>query len=78
MKTKKKLSITIDNNLWEEVEKTSRTKKYSKSRLTQEALKLWFKKEREELMAEGYKDMAREAQDFVGLTLEAQKEVINE
>jgi metal-responsive CopG/Arc/MetJ family transcriptional regulator len=78
MKTKKKLSITIDNNLWEEVEKTSRTKKYSKSRLTEEALKLWFKKEREELMAEGYKDMAREAQDFMGLTLEAQKEVINE
>jgi len=78
MKTKKKLSITIDNNLWEEVEKTSRTKKYSKSRLTEEALKLWFKKEREELMAEGYKDMASEAQDFMGLTLEAQKEVINE
>ncbi len=78
MKTKKKLSITIDNNLWEEVEKTSKAKKYSKSRLTEEALKLWFKKEREKLMAKGYKDMAKEAQEFMNLALEAQREVINE
>lgn len=78
MKTKKKLSITIDNNLWEEVEKTSKAKKCSKSRLTEEALKLWFKKEREKLMAKGYKDMAKEAQEFMNLTLEAQREVINE
>ena len=78
MKTKKKLSITIDNNLWEEVEKTSKAKKYSKSRLTEEALKLWFKKEREKLMAKGYKDMAKEAQEFMNLTLEAQREVRNE
>ena len=78
MKNKRKLSITIDNKLWKEVDQTSRAKKYSKSRLTEEALKLWFKKEREELMAKGYKEMAGEGQRFIDMTLEAQKEVLDE
>ncbi|HNR64984.1 MAG TPA: hypothetical protein PKJ95_01680 [Atribacterota bacterium] len=78
MKNKRKLSITIDNRLWKEVDQTSRTKKYSKSRLTEEALKLWFKKEREDLMAKGYKEMAEEGQRFIDITLEAQKEVLDE
>jgi len=46
--------------------------------LTEEALKLWFKKEREDLMAKGYKEMAEEGQRFIDITLEAQKEVLDE
>jgi len=46
--------------------------------LTEEALKLWFKKNTEELMAKGYKEMAEGDQEFAELVLEAQREVVHE
>ena len=78
MRTKRKLSITIDYKLLEEMEKASKVHHFSKSRLTEEALKLWFKKNTEELMAKGYKEMAKEDQEFAELALEAQREVLHE
>ena len=78
MRTKRKLSVTIDYKLLEEIEKASKINHFSKSRLTEEALKLWFKKNTEELMAKGYKEMAKEDQEFAELSLEAQREVIHE
>lgn len=78
MRTKRKLSITIDYKLLEEMEKASKVHHFSKSRLTEESLKLWFKKNTEELMARGYKEMAKEDQEFAELALEAQREVIHE
>lgn len=78
MRTKRKLSITVDYKLLEEIEKTSKAHHFSKSRLTEEALKLWFKKNTEELMARGYKKMAEGNQEFTELALEAQREVIHE
>jgi len=78
MRTKRKLSITIDYKLWEEMEKASKVHHFSKSRLTEEAIKLWFKKNTEELMARGYKEMAKEDQELAELALEAQREVIHE
>lgn len=78
MRTKRKLSITVDYKLLEEMEKASKVHHFSKSRLTEEALKLWFKKNTEELMARGYKEMAKEDQELAELALEAQREVIHE
>ena len=78
MRTKRKLSITVDYKLLEEIEKASKVHHFSKSRLTEDALKLWFKKNTEELMAKGYKEMAKEDQEFAELALEAQREVIHE
>ena len=78
MRTKRKLSITVDYKLLEEIEKASKVHHFSKSRLTEEALKLWFKKNTEELMSKGYKEMAKEDQEFAELALEAQREVIHE
>ena len=78
MRTKRKLSITVDYKLLEEIEKASKIHHFSKSRLTEEALKLWFKKNTEELMARGYKEMAEGDQEFAELALEAQREVIHE
>jgi metal-responsive CopG/Arc/MetJ family transcriptional regulator len=78
MRTKRKLSITIDYKLLEEMEKASRLHHFSKSRLAEEAIKLWFKKNTEELMARGYKEMAKEDQELAELALEAQREVIHE
>jgi metal-responsive CopG/Arc/MetJ family transcriptional regulator len=78
MRNKRKLSITIDNKILEELERTTKAHKFSKSQLTEEALKLWFKKHTEELMAKGYKEMAKEDQEFAELSLEAQEEAIHE
>jgi metal-responsive CopG/Arc/MetJ family transcriptional regulator len=78
MRTKRKLSITIDNKILEEIEKTTKARNFSKSKLTEEALKLWLKKNTEELMARGYKEMAKEDRDFAELSLEAQEEAMNE
>jgi hypothetical protein len=36
--------------------------------LTEEALKLWFKKNKKDLMAKGYKEMSKEDQDFIELS----------
>jgi len=78
MRNKGKLSITIDYKLLAEMDKVSRINRFSKSRLTEEALRLWFKKNTEELMAKGYMEMAEEDRNFAELTLEAQREVSNE
>ncbi len=78
MRTKRKLSITIDNKILEKIENISKVYNLSKSRLTEEALKLWFKKNTEELMARGYQEMAEEDQEFTELALEAQKEALEE
>lgn len=78
MRTKRKLSITVDYKLLEEITKTSKIHQISKSKLTEEALKLWFKKNKEELMAKGYKEMVKEDQKYAELALEAQREVIHE
>lgn len=67
----KKLSITIDNKILEQVEKTAKIQNFSKSKLTEEALKLWFKKNEEKLMA-------KEDQRFIEFTIEAQREVLHE
>ena len=78
MRTKRKLSITINYKLLEKMEKASKIHHFSKSRLSEEAIKLWFKKNTEELMAKGYKEMAKEDQELAELALEAQREVIHE
>ena len=77
MRSKSKLSVTIDNRILEEIEKVSQARNFSKSQLTEEALKFWFKKHTEELMAKGYQEMAEEDQEFTELTLDTQKEVQN-
>jgi metal-responsive CopG/Arc/MetJ family transcriptional regulator len=78
MRTKRKLSITIDYKLFGEMENASKIHHVSKSRLNEEAIKLWLKKNTEELMAKGYKEMAKEDQELAELTLEAQREVVHE
>jgi metal-responsive CopG/Arc/MetJ family transcriptional regulator len=78
MQTKKKITITIDEGLFEEVEKASKRFNLSRSHLTQESLSLWLKKKTESLMAKGYLEMAEEDQEFSKLTLDAQWEIKNE
>jgi len=76
MRTKRKISLTIDEDLYAAIEKASTTLNLAKSRLAQEAFSLWLKKETENLMARGYEEMAEEDNAFADVTFEAQKEIV--
>jgi hypothetical protein len=76
MRTKRKVSLTIDEETYNAIEKASRTRRIAKSQLAQEALCLWLKKETEALMAKGYEEMAEEDEKLAALTFEAQREIL--
>jgi metal-responsive CopG/Arc/MetJ family transcriptional regulator len=76
MRTKRKVSLTIDEDLYEAIDKASKTLKLAKSQLAQEAFSLWLNKETEALMAKGYEEMAEEDKAFADVTLEAQREIL--
>ncbi|MBF0376359.1 MAG: hypothetical protein HQK72_02645 [Desulfamplus sp.] len=75
MKTKRKISLTIDNEIFNSLEAAAQIYNMAKSQIAQEALSLWLKKRTEELMAAGYEEMAKDDKDFVELTLMAQMEI---
>jgi hypothetical protein len=56
MRTKRKVSLTIDSDLYMDIEKAAKTFNMAKSQLTQEAFRLWLKMETEALMAKGYEE----------------------
>ncbi len=75
MRTKRKVSLTIDEETYKAIEKASKTNRIAKSQLAQEAFSLWLKKETEALMAKGYEEMAKEDEAFAELTFEGQREI---
>lgn len=75
MQTKKKITITIDEEIYEAIDRATREFKMHRSQLAQEALSLWLKKQTEDLMGHGYREMAEEDRQFSEMVLEAQKEV---
>lgn len=77
MRTKKKISVTIDAEMFEAIEDAAKTCNIAKSQLAQEALRLWFKKRTEESMAAGYVEMAKEDREFADTTFDAQKEILS-
>ena len=76
MRTKRKVSLTIDEDLYAAIDRASKTLNMAKSQLAQEAFNLWLTKETEALMAKGYEDMAKEDKEFADITLEAQRETL--
>ena len=77
MRNKRKISVTIDEEILKAIEKASKTFNMAKSQLAQEALRLWLKKKTEESMARGYSEMAEEDKELAEVTFEAQKEIIS-
>lgn len=77
MRTKKKISVTIDAEMFEAIEDAAKICNIAKSQLAQEALRLWFKKRTEESMAAGYVEMAKEDREFADTTFDAQKEILS-
>ncbi len=76
MRTKRKISLTIDANLYNSFEEAAKTYKMPKSQLVQEAIKCWLKIQTEALMSRGYEEMAEEDKAFAKVSLEAQKEIL--
>jgi metal-responsive CopG/Arc/MetJ family transcriptional regulator len=77
MRTKRKVSLTIDEDLYIALDRVSKTHRIAKSQVAQEALRLWLKKETETLMAKGYEDMYEEDKALTDTTYEAQREVLS-
>ncbi len=76
MRTKRKVSLTIDEEIYAAINKASKTLNLAKSQLAQEAFSLWLKKQTETLMAKGYEEMAEEDEAFADVTFEAQREIL--
>lgn len=76
MRTKRKVSLTIDEDVYAALDKASKTCRIAKSQLAQDAFKLWLKKETEDLMAKGYEEMNEEDAAMAELAFEAQKETL--
>jgi hypothetical protein len=76
MRRKRKVSLSIDEDLYLEIDKASRAFKTAKSQLAQKAFRLWLKQETEALMAKGYEEMAEEDEAFADLTSRAQREIL--
>jgi len=76
MRTKRKISLTIDEDIYSAIESLAKNHKIPKSQLAQDAFRLWIKKEIETLMAKGYGEMYEEDQALAELTFTAQREVL--
>lgn len=55
-----KLSVTVDPNLYQTITQHAEKAKVSKSRIVEEALRVWEKNRMALLAKEGYQKMARE------------------
>ncbi len=76
MAQKVKLTLSLDEDLVETLDKISRQSKKSRSRVVQEALRAWRRKELQEKLAEGYREMADEDREMSERHLPAFREIL--
>ncbi len=77
MRTKLRLSLTIDENTYKAVEEAAQTYRLAKSQIAQQAFELWLKKETEAMMCKGYEEMWEEDREFTDLVFESQREALS-
>lgn len=73
---KVKVTLSLDEDLVEELGKISRKRKKPRSRVVQEALRLWQRKQLQEKLAEGYRSMAGEDRETAERNLAAFREIL--
>jgi len=76
MAQKVKLTLSLDADLVDALDRVSRQSKKPRSRVVQEALRLWRRKELQEKLAEGYRTMAEEDLETAERNLPAFKETL--
>ena len=77
MRSKRKVSLTLDEDLCLDIEKAAKALNLPKSQLARKAFRLWLEKETEILMAKGYEEMVEEDKAFAETTLQTQKEILS-
>jgi metal-responsive CopG/Arc/MetJ family transcriptional regulator len=76
MGNKQKVTITVDEAILKEIDKLSKSHGESRSRLIEDALRLWREKELEKELIDGYLAMAKEDAEMAENYLEAGMEVL--
>ncbi len=76
MAHKVKVTLSLDEDLVEAIEKISRQRKKPRSRVVQEALRLWQRKELQEKLAAGYRAMAGEDRETAERHVSAFREIL--
>ena len=76
MAQKVKLTVSLDQDLVETLDEMSRQSKKPRSRMVQEALRLWQRKHLQDKLAEGYRAMAEEDREGAERHLPAFREIL--
>ena len=76
MRTKRKMSLAIDEEVYEAIERASEAQNMARSQIAEDALRLWLQKQTEALMAKGYEEMADEDEEMATAVFEAQREIL--
>ncbi len=76
MRTKRKISLTIDDRVYRAIERAAKAQNMAKSHIAQKAFELWLKNETETMMAKGYEEMAGEDHAFAEMSFDAQREIV--
>jgi metal-responsive CopG/Arc/MetJ family transcriptional regulator len=76
MAQKVKLTVSLDQDLVETLNEMSQQTKKPRSRVLQEALRLWRRKQLQDRLAEGYRAMAEEDRETAEKHLAAFKETL--
>ena len=76
MAHKLKVTLSLDEDLVETLERISRQTKKPRSRVVQEALRAWRRRELQEKLAQGYREMADENLETAEHGLSAFKEAL--
>ena len=76
MAQKVKLTVSVDQDLVETLDEMSRRTKKPRSRVVQEALRLWRRKQLHDKLAEGYLAMAEEDRETAERHLPAFREIL--
>ena len=76
MAAKVKLTVSLDQDLVETLDEMSRQSRKPRSRVVQEALRLWRRKQLHDKLAEGYRAMAEEDRETAERHLPPFREIL--
>ena len=76
MAHKQKVTVTISESVIRELDKLLKEKKESRSRVIEEAIKLWRQKQLERALIKGYLAMGKEDAELAEANFEAGAEVL--
>jgi hypothetical protein len=77
MQTKRKMSLTINETVFNALERASKEQGMAISHLAQKAIEQWLRAETEKVMAKGYEEMAEEDRAMAERAFDAQREVVS-